>query len=87
MRRLFQRKPRCTYCHRVLEHPSSRSRVAATRDHVVPKHRGGTRTVPCCRQCNQLKRNMMPGEWKAFMERHPKWWKLFPHIGKLGGAA
>jgi len=65
----------CAYCQRRLEAIGSRSRLAATRDHVVPKSHGGHRRVWCCRQCNTLKANMMPWEWKSFMSRTPEWWR------------
>lgn len=66
----------CTYCERRLEAVGSRSLVAATKDHVVPKSHGGQRTVWCCRQCNTLKGNMTPVEWSNFMRANPGWWKL-----------
>lgn len=65
----------CTYCRRRLEAKGSRGRLAATRDHVMPKMHGGRRTVWCCRQCNTLKANMMPSEWSEFMRQNPEWWK------------
>lgn len=51
----------CTYCKRELvpytaTHP--------TRDHVMPKSRGGKNTVWCCAQCNHLKGDMLPQEWE-----------------------
>lgn len=69
------RGARCAYCDRVLEAVTSPNRIAATRDHVVPKSSGGERRVWACRQCNALKHNMMPNEWSAFMQKFPEWWK------------
>lgn len=68
-------RARCTYCRRVMEPPSSKSRVAATRDHITPQSNGGTITVPCCRQCNGMKGNMSPQAWARFMARNPEWWR------------
>lgn len=68
-------RSRCCYCRRVLEAPTSRSRVAYTRDHLHPKWLGGQRTVPCCRQCNQLKGGMPLAAWQAFMDENPGWWR------------
>lgn len=74
---------KCTYCKRRLESVGSLSRVAATRDHVVPKSRGGREKVWACRQCNELKRDMLPNDWRAFMECYPEWWNnpMFKRYG------
>lgn len=75
-RRRRIRSPRsCYWCGRQLEGPGSPSSVALTRDHVLPQSRGGVRTVPCCRTCNNLKGNMLPEEWRAFMVANPEWWR------------
>lgn len=46
-------KHHCHYCNRPL------NRYNRTRDHKIPKARGGARVpdnvVPCCRKCNGLK--------------------------------
>lgn len=67
---------RCAYCDRVLESVTSLSCVAATRDHVEPKSRGGTHRVWCCRQCNTLKGDMSPEQWLAFRVSNPRWWRM-----------
>ena len=79
----MRRKKHCYYCKRQLSAPSDRSRTAATRDHIRPKHEGGRRTVPCCRQCNQLKGGMSIEEWRGVMSEFPEWWKRFAHQGEL----
>ena len=42
-----------------------------TMDHIVPVARGGKTTksnvVPCCKECNTKKRQMLPMEWEAYM--------------------
>jgi 5-methylcytosine-specific restriction endonuclease McrA len=44
-----------------------------TMDHIVPLVRGGktrrSNVVPCCRECNRLKQDLVPSEWEAHLER------------------
>ncbi len=44
-----------------------------TMDHLVPLTRGGRSTkdniVPCCKTCNNLKKDMLPLEWQDYLER------------------
>ena len=68
----------CAYCNRTLIGAPSRSALMATRDHVVPKCRGGWQTVWSCFTCNTMKGNMEPGEWAEFMRTNPEWWKTGP---------
>ena len=57
----------CYYCKADF-HPSE-----LTMDHIVPVIRGGRSTkgniVPCCKECNNRKRHMLPVEWEEYMER------------------
>lgn len=43
-----------------------------TMDHVIPLSRGGesrkSNLVPCCKSCNNQKKQMLPAEWDAYME-------------------
>lgn len=64
----------CHYCRRVLEPATSLSRLAYTRDHVVPRAMGGRETVPCCRYCNHLKGDTHLDVWDVFMRDNPEWW-------------
>lgn len=73
----------CHYCKRQLTAPSDRARTAATRDHIVPRHMGGRRTVPCCRQCNNLKGPLHIDAWRRIMAKYPDWWKRFRDRGEL----
>jgi len=47
-----------------------------TMDHLVPLARGGLSTkdnlVPCCKDCNNKKKNMLPLEWEEYMENKRK---------------
>lgn len=47
-----------------------------TMDHLVPLSRGGRSTkdnlVPCCKNCNNLKKGMMPLEWEEHVEKMKK---------------
>ena len=79
-----RRRPYCKYCKRLLDPPGSKSGLAFTKDHVKPKSQGGTRTVPCCWTCNQIKGQMMPREWFRFMDQNPQWWKT--HNPKKGNS-
>ncbi|MDH4121802.1 MAG: HNH endonuclease [Deltaproteobacteria bacterium] len=57
---------RCHYCRKVFP-PKE-----LTMDHVVPLIRGGktvkSNVVPCCKECNQRKRHMLPHEWGEYMD-------------------
>lgn len=59
-------KGRCHYCGRAT--PAK----ALTMDHVVPVARGGRTTrgnvVPCCKDCNNRKKGMLPMEWEAHLD-------------------
>lgn len=47
-----------------------------TMDHLVPLARGGRSTkenlVPSCKNCNNLKKSMLPIEWQEHLERTKK---------------
>jgi HNH endonuclease len=73
----------CHWCGRDLLSSQSKSGVAATRDHVFPKCKGGRQTVWSCWTCNCLKGEMLPREWVEFRAANPEWWKLGPKPGKL----
>lgn len=49
--------------------------VATTRDHVIPRSRGGSNDpvnlVPACFACNHAKGNRLPDEWRKGHEWHP----------------
>ena len=44
-----------------------------TMDHVVPVVRGGkssrSNVVPCCKECNNQKKHLLPVEWEAYLSR------------------
>ncbi|MDH3974813.1 MAG: HNH endonuclease [Deltaproteobacteria bacterium] len=56
----------CYYCRRPF-HPSE-----LTMDHIVPVIRGGksvkSNVVPCCKECNNKKKHMLPSEWGEYLE-------------------
>lgn len=74
----------CRYCRRVLTDARKGGSTAASRDHIVPKCMGGRRTVPCCRACNEVKGDMAPDQWFAFMAAQPAWWTLYKTTGLRG---
>lgn len=43
-----------------------------TMDHIVPISRGGRSTkgnlVPCCKECNNKKKHLLPMEWEKYLE-------------------
>lgn len=59
---------RCYYCEREfnIAHYGSNRALAKTKDHIIPRSRGGINKspnlVPCCSECNGFKGAMMP-EW------------------------
>jgi hypothetical protein len=65
----------CTYCQREMIPYSD---THPTRDHTFPKSLGGRKTVLACGTCNQIKGNMLPEVWQAFMEANPRWWTKKP---------
>ena len=56
----------CYYCEKII--PARQ----LTMDHVVPLARGGrsikSNLVPCCKSCNNLKKNFLPFEWEEFLD-------------------
>ncbi len=63
-------KGTCYYCGRSIL-PKE-----LTMDHIVPIARGGKTTksnvVPCCKECNNLKKQLLPMEWQAYLSRQTK---------------
>jgi 5-methylcytosine-specific restriction endonuclease McrA len=57
---------RCHYCGRTF--PARE----LTMDHIVPLVRGGksvkANVVPCCKECNDQKKYLLPLEWEAYLE-------------------
>lgn len=56
----------CHYCRR------SQKPAELTMDHVIPLARGGRSTrenlVPCCKDCNNKKKNLLPVEWEEYLQ-------------------
>jgi 5-methylcytosine-specific restriction endonuclease McrA len=57
----------CHYCDRSFP-PKN-----LTMDHIVPISRGGKSTkgnvVPCCKECNNAKKQLLPIEWDKYLKR------------------
>lgn len=72
-RKMAHGKP-CPYCDRKMErgHP----RLAPTWDHYVPASKGGRAKIIACIECNNIKGDMMPETWAAYMLAVPMWWTL-----------
>ena len=56
----------CWYCGQQVGYAN------LTMDHVIPLARGGRSTkdnlVPCCKECNNQKKSLLPVEWSEYME-------------------
>ncbi len=82
----------CIYCKRPMLPTGTRAQLEATRDHIVPRSKARPKDriyggiVWCCRQCNEIKSDMMPEDWIAFMASIPRWWEhpQFKDCGKPG---
>lgn len=74
--------PYCLYCRRALTPAGGGISTSATLDHLIPRAMGGKRVVPCCLACNALKGMMLPREWSAWREQHPRWWELWRSDGR-----
>jgi 5-methylcytosine-specific restriction protein A len=63
-------KGKCFYCGRAT------SPNALTMDHIVPISRGGKSTrgnvVPCCKTCNNAKKQLLPMEWEEYLKKARK---------------
>jgi 5-methylcytosine-specific restriction enzyme A len=57
-------------CHYCQQHFKA---AELTLDHLVPLVRGGRSSkgncVPACKNCNNLKKDLLPIEWVAYLER------------------
>ncbi len=57
----------CHYCRR----PTPPGEL--TMDHIVPVARGGRsikgNVVPCCKECNVKKKQLLPMEWDQYLSR------------------
>ncbi|RPJ70076.1 MAG: HNH endonuclease [Desulfobacteraceae bacterium] len=60
-------KGNCHYCGRAF------SPRELTMDHIIPVSRGGRTTkgnvVPCCKECNTAKKQLLPMEWADYLKR------------------
>ncbi len=65
----WKRKRSSGVCHYCNEKFSVKE---LTMDHVIPLSRGGKserfNLVPCCKACNTRKKQLLPSEWKAYMD-------------------
>ena|SRR5215510_6241989 len=68
----------CYYCHRtfVVGVPYKRHELSPTKDHLIPKSRGGktnrSNVKLACNGCNQKKGNMTEQEFYAFLRQKGK---------------
>ncbi len=57
----------CFYCKKTF------SPEDLTMDHLIPVSRGGKsekmNLVPACKECNNKKKYLLPGEWEEYLDR------------------
>jgi 5-methylcytosine-specific restriction enzyme A len=57
----------CGYCNK----PTPP--IDLTMDHIVPIARGGKsvkgNVIPCCKECNNQKKELLPMEWEQFLSK------------------
>lgn len=60
------RQGSCRYCGKKFRP------VELSMDHIIPLSRGGRSTkenlVPCCKDCNNKKKNLLPVEWNDYLD-------------------
>lgn len=71
----------CPYCERQMDIYGTS--LVPTRDHIIPKIKGGREVLICCKFCNNLKGHMMPDEWDAFRAAFTGYWKFTPRDRRL----
>ncbi len=47
----------CCYCEVLLTQQYHKADTFGTREHIIPKSKGGYKTEPCCRRCNAMRGN------------------------------
>ena len=66
----WRRKCASGICHYCRQNFSPKE---LTMDHKVPLSRGGRSVkenlVPCCKNCNNQKSNLLPSEWALYLEK------------------
>lgn len=70
--RAFRVNKPCPYCRRAMTYRVPG--LEPTRDHVIPKSKGGTKIIVACWTCNNVKGDMLPDVWERFMMENPEWW-------------
>jgi hypothetical protein len=75
----YRARSACSYCGRP---------CFATKDHVVPRHRGGQMTLDACRECNTAKGSLSLAEWLKTLpadapqhERAAEIFRVYPEVG------
>ncbi len=58
----------CCYCECIMDFHNGFKPNSATKDHIIPKHKGGKITKPCCFECNQEKGGLMLDSYIQMLE-------------------
>lgn len=68
---MSRRNRPCHYCGIGMTKRGTRDKRSATRDHIIPKSRGGTgspiNTIMCCRKCNNEKGDFTGVEYREWI--------------------
>lgn len=70
----------CYYCGIELTQglPKYQFPTSRTRDHVIPRSKGGIETIYCCAHCNTSKRNDSLEDFRARLRKgHGRWNGIF----------
>lgn len=70
----------CHWCKRPMLMESAA--LQPTRDHVIPRARGGTEIVIACMACNHLKADMHPAMWLLMLQK--RFDEVLAHFGRPG---
>lgn len=84
--RLHHGKP-CPYCGDKMDKHGDTHTSLPSRDHVIPRSKGGKITIAVCGRCNNEKRDMMPDEYIATLSGCRRTKTLIAIIGVLIPAA
>ena len=60
---------RCFYCKIIMTRERNKIHSRST-DHVHPQSKGGVKTVPCCKRCNQMKGDMSVRRFMSLVAKH-----------------
>lgn len=57
----------CCYCNVKLTFNHHKDPTHKTKEHIIPKHKGGHTTKPCCTECNAEKGGLLLTDYIKFL--------------------